>query len=269
MNKIDHQLILIKKENRLGLMTHVIVGYPNLTDTSTIIQSMADSGKVDFIELQIPFSDPLADGPTIMKACEQSLQQGTKVSDAFEIMATASKAVAIPLLFMAYYNTVFKYGPAKFCSMAQKSGASGLIIPDIPLDEPEGVELATECEKYDLHLIRVVSPASTNVRLEKNAAVATGFVYATARQGTTGSRSEMSQNIEEYIARLKIHISIPIAIGFGISKPEHLQLLQGKADIAVVGSALIDAVRDVPSEKTEETVKGFIEKLTKIDILTP
>lgn len=134
MNKIDQQLSEIKKEKRMGLMTHVVVGYPNLEETVSIVKTMATAG-VDFVELQIPFSDPLADGPTIMRACEAALANGTKVKDAFAIMKELSQQVSIPLLFMSYYNIVFRYGVEKFCRDAKKAGASGLIVPDMPIDE--------------------------------------------------------------------------------------------------------------------------------------
>src|SRR3989338_1642801 len=118
----------------MKLMTHVVIGYPTLIDTVKIVKTMADCG-VDMIELQIPFSDPLADGPTIMRACEKSLENGTKVNDAFVLMKKLSGKVKIPLLFMAYYNTVFKYGTEKFCLDAKNAGAYGLIVPDMPIDE--------------------------------------------------------------------------------------------------------------------------------------
>src|SRR5258708_39464794 len=112
MNNIEQKLVELKKQKRIGLMTHVVIGYPSLEETNSLVKAMVESG-ADFVELQIPFSDPLADGPTIMRACEESLQNGTKVRDAFVIMETVSRQVSIPLLFMAYYNTVFKYGVEK------------------------------------------------------------------------------------------------------------------------------------------------------------
>ena len=180
MNKIDKQIKKVKKEKRLGLMTHVVVGYPSLEKTINLVKAMEKAG-VDFVELQIPFSDPLADGLTIMKACEQSLLNGTKVKDAFNIAQKLSKEVSIPLLFMAYYNTVFKYGTEKFCKDAKIAGASGLIVPDMPIEEEQCEHFIKYCGKYGLRHIRVVSPASTNKRLMKNAKVANGFVYFTAR----------------------------------------------------------------------------------------
>lgn len=160
MNRIDQKLEQIKKEKKMGLMTHVVVGYPSLDETVAVVRAMADSG-ADFVELQIPFSDPLADGSTIMQACEKSLVNGTKVKDAFLIMKKLSMEVQIPLLFMSYYNIVFRYGVKNFCRDAMESGASGLIVPDMPLEEEEQEHFYAFARKYNLHTIQVVTPAST------------------------------------------------------------------------------------------------------------
>ena len=167
MNSIDQKLQQIRNEKRLGLMTHVVVGYPTLPETEKIVELMVKTG-VDMVELQIPFSDPLADGPTIMKACEKSLENGTKVKDAFGLASRLTKKISIPLLFMAYFNNVFQYSTKKFCQDAKKAGISGLIVPDIPLEEEEKEHFTAYCEEFGLHAIRVISPASTDERLKKN-----------------------------------------------------------------------------------------------------
>src|SRR5258708_27751991 len=168
MNNIEQKLVELKKQKRIGLMTHVVIGYPSLEETNSLVKAMVESG-ADFVELQIPFSDPLADGPTIMRACEESLRNGTKVSDAFAVMKVLSQEVSIPLLFMAYYNTVFTYGVQKFCRDAKEVGASGLIVPDMPIEEEKNEHFFKYCKKYNLHNIQVISPASTDDRLRKNA----------------------------------------------------------------------------------------------------
>ena len=260
MNKIDQRLVDIKREKRIGLMTHVVVGYPSLSETMSLVKTMTASG-VDFLELQIPFSDPLADGPTIMKACEDSLSQGTKVKDAFSIMKELSSQVSIPLLFMAYYNTVFRYGVEEFCRDAYAAGASGLIVPDMPIDEEEYEQFYKFAEKYFLHAIHVISPASTDERLKKNAAAAHGFVYCTARQGTTGAKKEIDPQLKVYLKKVKNIFSIPVAVGFGISKKEHIASLRNNADIAVIGSALIDVIRTTEKKERVKAVKRFIHDL--------
>jgi tryptophan synthase alpha chain len=260
MNKLDNKLQELKQNKKLGLMTHVVVGYPSLPETISLVKIMAESG-VDIVELQIPFSDPLADGPTIMKACEEALANGTKVKDAFKVMKSLSSQVEIPLLFMTYYNTIFNYGVEKFCFDAQMARVAGLIVPDMPLDEEANEHFFEYCRKYNLYHIQVISPASTDERLKKNAAVANGFVYVTSRQGTTGAKDSLDPKLSQYLTKVRKYISQPLAVGFGISKREHLQMLKGHADIAVIGSAIIDVVKSTKKEKREEVVKQFLKQL--------
>lgn len=254
MNKLDKKLQVIGQYKRMALMTHAVIGYPSLSATKRIVRSMIASG-VDLIELQIPFSDPLADGPTIMKACELALSQGIKVKDAFAVMKELSSETTVPFLFMAYYNTVFHYGVEKFVKHAKNAGASGLIVPDMPLDEEGEEHFYALCKRYEMHAIHVVSPASTEERLKKNAVVATGFVYATARQGITGAKAELASQTIQFLSRVKKHFSIPIAVGFGISTKEQVTALTGHAEIAVVGSAIIDKI--TRGEEVEDFLGRF------------
>lgn len=263
MNKIDAVLKELEEENRLGLMTHVVVGYPSLSKTISLVKVMEKAG-VDFVELQIPFSDPLADGPTIMKACEKALLNGAKVRDAFSIGQKLSKDVSIPLLFMSYYSLIFKYGAEKFCRHAKRVGISGLIVPDIPIEEERCEHFMKYCRKYGLKHIRVISPASNSGRLEKNAKVASGFAYFTARQGITGAKEKLDTNLIANLKKVKKYFSIPIAVGFGISKKEHLQALKPYADIAVVGSAIINVINKSKESNLETSVKDFISKLKMV-----
>ncbi len=264
MQKLKEKLKQIKSEKRLGLMTHVVVGYPSLEKTVSLVKLMEKAG-VDIVELQIPFSDPLADGPTIMKACEQALTNGVKVKDAFDMMRQLSKAVSIPLLFMAYYNTVFKYGTEKFCQDSQKAGAQGLIVPDVPIEEEHAEHFILLCQKYSLANIRVVSPASTDERLRKNAEVGSGFVYATARQGITGAKDRLEPSLADFLKNVRKHFTIPVAVGFGISKREHLEALKPHADIAIIGSALIDVINKSESKDREKNVLDFLKSLKMVE----
>lgn len=260
MVTIKEQLERIKARKRIGLMTHVIVGYPSLKATDFLVRIMADEG-VDFVELQIPFSDPLADGPVIMRACEESLRSGTKVRDAFVLMKQLSAEVGVPLLFMGYYNTVFRYGVEKFCRDAKRAGAAGLIIPDMPLEEEGQEHFSRLAKKYALPVIRVVSPASTVGRLKINARVAEGFVYCSARQGITGIRQSLDPHLATYLKTVKKYIGKPLAVGFGISTPEHIKALQDHAEIAVVGSALVKLVGETEKKEREQSVRSFIRSL--------
>lgn len=264
MNKIDKQLQKIKKEKRLGLMTHVVVGYPSLSKTINLVKVM-EKARVDFVELQIPFSDPLADGPTIMRACEDALRKGVKVRDVFKLATSLSKEVNIPLLFMAYYNTVFKYGTQRFCQDAKKAGISGLIVPDIPLEEEREEHFIGYCKEAGLKNIRVISPVSTFDRLEKNAQIADGFVYCTARQGITGAQKALNPKIASFLKSVKRYFKIPIAVGFGISNEERVKLVRPLADIVVVGSALIDLINKSKNSELEKNVERFINSLKMVN----
>lgn len=260
MMTLEAKLKGLKIKNKLGLMTHVVVGYPTLDDTVALVRLMARQG-VDIIELQIPFSDPLADGPTIMKACEIALSNGIKVKDSFNIAKQLSQEVSIPLFFMAYYNTVFKYGTEKFCRDAKDVGISGLIVPDMPIEEENEERFLLFCRKYNLYNIHVISPASTKDRLRKNADVADGFIYCTARQGITGVKDKLDPNLSSYLRKLRRFFSIPIAVGFGISKRQHLEALSSYADIAVVGSAIIDVINASGKNEIETNIIHFLNGL--------
>lgn len=265
MTKFEEKLQQIKNRKRIGLMTHVVIGYPTLEETIKIVKTMAKSG-VDFIELQIPFSDPLADGPVIMHACEKSLNNGTKVKDAFRLMKLLSSQVSTPLLFMAYFNTVFKYGVEKFCEDASIAGASGLIVPDMSIDEENEEHFLLFCKKYKLHNIQVVSPASTENRLKKNANIASGFIYCTARQGITGPKGQLDPNLKMYIKKIKKFFSIPVAVGFGISKRKHLKIIEPYADIAIVGSAIIEIINYSNKDNLEKNIATFIRRILPFNV---
>lgn len=258
MNKIVAKL-KNKSGKELKFMTHVVVGYPTLKGTEELVLLMDKIG-IDFIELQIPFSDPLADGPTIMKACEESLRLGTKVQDAFDLAKKLSSKISAPLLFMSYYNTVFKYGVEKFCQDAKQAGISGLIVPDLPIEENENERFFESCDKNDLIHIQVISPASNKERLLKNKKVAKGFVYATARQGITDARKGLDPKIAGYLKEVKSVFDIPLAVGFGISSRERVNMISGYADIAVVGSAVLDIIDSHPNNYIHK-VKDFLEGL--------
>ncbi len=261
MTKLELQLKKLKQDKKIGLMTHAVIGYPNIKATISLVKTMAKAG-ADIVELQIPFSDPVADGPTIMRANKVALDKKTKIKDCFAVMKTLSRALKIPLLFMGYYNNVFNYGVKKFCRDAKKAGAAGLIIPDIPLEEEPGEGFIAACQKYGLHHIRIISPDSTEVRLKKNAKVANGFVYCVSHYGTTGASTRLEPQLKNYLKKVRQYIKVPLAVGFGISKKEHIKSLEGLADVAVVGSAIIDIIE--PARMTRVSVSGGKEKLNPV-----
>jgi len=260
MNGIDKRTKLIRKEKRIGLMTHMIVGYPSLGKTAAIARAM-ERGGADFIEMQIPFSDPIADGPTIMVACEKSLHNGTTTRKALAIASKLTPELHIPIILMAYYNTVFRYGVGRFCADAKKAGVAGLIVPDVPIEEEHEEHFIRSCNKNGLYGIRVVSPSSTDERLRKNAKIGKGFIYCTARQSITGARKDLDPAIASYLKRVSKISKVPVAVGFGISKRKQIETLSKHADIAIVGSAIIDAINRNKKGSVEKTVEGFVMEL--------
>jgi len=258
-NNIKKQIEIIKNSKNIGLMTHLVVGYPNIKTTIKLIETLSKAGS-DFIELQIPFSDPIADGPTIMKSCDISLKNGTNTDLAFEIMLDATKKVSIPLLFMCYYNTILHYGVKKFVEKSAECGVSGFIVPDVPPEEEPYENFIEICEKNNISLIRVVSPASSEKRLQLNAKYVNDFIYTTSKIGVTGSCSDLDVNLVNSIENIKKYFSCPLAVGFGISKPEHVRILSKYVDIAIVGSAIIDCINMYKDdeEKMLEKVYEFV-----------
>ncbi|MFA4872627.1 MAG: tryptophan synthase subunit alpha [Patescibacteria group bacterium] len=262
MNKIITRLNKIKEEKRLGIMAHIVLGYPSLQDSIGLVHAMAGAG-VDFIELQIPFSDPLADGPTIMKANEVSLKRGFKVKDAF---AAAQNLVGahckIPLLFMTYFNLVFHYGVEQFCRDAAEVGVSGLIVPDIPIDEEAHDHFLEHAARSGLVAMRFLSTVSTDERVEKVLDKPNQFLYFIGQKGTTGARASLHKELAHHLQRIRAHKDVSIAVGFGVSTHEHIKTLkEAGADVAIVGSAVLDVFNKVPQGQGIDAVKKYLRTL--------
>lgn len=257
---IQEKLKQIKNEGRIGLMTHVVVGYPAIDATPKLVLAMEEAG-VDFVELQIPFSDPLADGPSIMHACDVALAGGITVERCFSIAKSVIATSQIPILFMAYYNTVFTIGVEEFVKRSSGIGIAGLIVPDIPPEEEEHEHFIAICKKYKMSLIRILSPSSTPERIKKNIEVADEFIYLVSRAGTTGAREELDPQIKEYIEKVKTFTDLPIAVGFGISEKSHIDVLRGSADIAIIGSAVIDLIEENKDGDYTSSVSEFVRSL--------
>lgn len=241
-----------------GVMTHIVAGYPNMNSCEKMATMMIDAG-VSVLEIQIPFSDPIADGPTIMHANQMAIEQGTTPEDCFALMERLRKKSSIPLLFMTYFNIAFRYGLERFCKKAKASGAYGLIIPDIPIDEESYEHYLQICKKYRLHAIQVISPITPQERLGKIGKVASGFVYCVARTGTTGSSQKINASIAPYLKRVKRFISVPIALGFGISSRQQAVRASHQADIVVIGSRIIE-MADHPSR-----VQKFLSEILDLE----
>lgn len=257
MRTIEEQMTIIRKTKKIGLMTHVVAGYPSMVETESIVVAM-ERGGADFIEIQIPFSDPLADGETIMRANDIALTGGVVIEDVFNLMSRLTKKVQIPLLFMGYYNSAHHYGVERFCKRASEAGAQGLIVPDVPVDEEGYEHFIRLCKQYELATIRVLSPTSTTERIKLNMKAASGFVYCTAVAGTTGGGSVINAETKSLLKKVKSMSDLPVAVGFGISTHQHVASLIGLADIAVVGSAVIRIVEEKGVGPVEEYVQSLV-----------
>lgn len=231
-------------KRQLKLMNHVVAGFPNPEACLSCIKVMEENGS-DMVEIQIPFSDPMADGPTIVKANHVALAQGMNVKKSFAWIKQVRKEVKIPLLIMTYYNLAYQMGLDNFFSQAVDCGISGIIIPDIPFDEPNDKYLET-IANYDLHPIQVVSPTTTIERLKKISSCSSGFVYTTLKTGITGTKKVIDAQGLNFLKQVREHFSIPIAAGFGISSSQQVEELKDKVDMVVVGSHVIKLINDNP-----------------------
>ncbi len=228
-----------QREKGIALMTHIIVGYPNIEANWDILEGFEMAG-VDVVELQFPFSEPIADGPLFAKANQTAIDQGTTISQCFEIMKEITDKYSFKVVVVAYYNTAFKAGEENFCQLLSQAGASGMIIPDLPIEEASLFqEMAV---KYNLSWIPLVAPTNSLERLKEISASVkneTSFVYAVARKGVTGRETTFEDLNVEYFDHLQEAFKMPIGIGFGISKPEHIEMLRGKVSLAVIGTAVL------------------------------
>jgi len=223
-------------------MTHVVIGYPSIKENRELINMMVYAG-VDFIELQIPFSDPLGDGPTIHQANTEALSAGICTKDAFNLVKTLREEdrIDIPFFFMTYMNIPFTYGLRKFCQDAQKAGIDGLIIPDYNLGLENIDHFDELCNEYNQILIRFSSLDSKPERMKFLSDRVKGFVYCFGFQGITGVRKEINKDLIKHLQYVREYFSLPLAVGFGISSARHIHALKGQADIIVAGSVLIEA----------------------------
>jgi tryptophan synthase alpha chain len=236
------------------LMTHLVLGYPSFDSNRAVIGQMAAAG-IDLIELQIPFSEPMADGPVIVKANQEALARGVKVWQCLDFAAQITREYDLPFLFMTYYNIILKYGLEQFFQKAREIGIKGLIVPDLPPEESNGYfELA---RSLDIAPVQIFAPTSTEERMRYLAGHGAGLVYCVARKGVTGSQSTFNEEFDEYLARCRRATDLPLAVGFGISRREDVQFLTGRADIAVIGTATLKLIE----EQGEEAVGPFLRSL--------
>jgi tryptophan synthase alpha chain len=238
------------------LMTHLVLGYPSFAVNREVIRQMAANG-VDCIELQIPFSEPIADGPVILKASQQSLDQGITVEECFRFGQEMAAAFPdVRFLFMTYYNIVFKYGEEAFLQRTSEIGFCGTIIPDLPPEE--GQTYLERSKTLGLAPILFFTPTSTDERMCAVAAQGAGFIYCVARRGVTGQQTAFDDTLNQYLARCRQATSLPLAVGFGISNRSDVALLTGQADMAVIGTATIKLVDAQGPEAVGPFIAGLL-----------
>ncbi|RJQ52457.1 MAG: tryptophan synthase subunit alpha [Actinobacteria bacterium] len=227
------------RTGRTALIPYCMGGYPSFEESLRLIAGAAEAG-ADAIEIGIPFSDPLADGPTIQAASQASLDNGFTPSLAIDLVCDVRKSTRVPLVFMTYFNVVLHYGLERFVADASEAGVDGVIVPDLPMEEAGSWRLAAGGK---LETIYLIAPTSTDSRIEAVVREGEGFIYAVSTTGVTGARGELPQDLGDFIGRIRVKTDKPICVGFGVSTPDQAKAVSRLANGVIVGSALIDAVR--------------------------
>jgi len=256
MNRIDNKFNELKQHKKKALITFVTAGDPSLDTTYELVLEMERNG-ADIIELGIPYSDPIAEGPVIQRANERALIDGVKMRDVMALVARLREKTQVPLLFLLYYNCIMQYGIDSFFADCAKCGLDGVIIPDFPFDADEGEN--ETAQRHGVHIISLATPTSKD-RLKEMAKGARGFLYCVSSLGVTGVRSGFNTNFDEFFAQVKENIKIPTAIGFGISTPEHIRKLKGYSDGLIVGSAIVKVVEE-SGDKAVQKVGEYVKIL--------
>jgi tryptophan synthase alpha chain len=243
----------LKREGGKAFIPYIMAGDPSLEKTKEVVLLFEECG-ADIVELGVPFSDPLADGPTIQRAAERALQNGVTLRKVISLVRELRQLTQIPLVLMTYYNPVFKYGPEAFVADAVDAGVDGVIIPDLPPDE--AYELMKLSRKSGLDTIFLLAPTSTEDRIKKVVQSASGFIYYVSITGTTGSGLLLDGSMETLLSNIRKHTEKPIAVGFGISNPEDASAISKISDGVIVGSAIVKRLHESPDE-LKEFIKGL------------
>jgi tryptophan synthase alpha chain len=243
----------LKSRRQLGLVAFVPAGYPDMETTRAVLSAF-ERGGASVIEVGFPFSDPVADGPTVQEAFNVALSKKVKVADVFAAIRAARPSISIPMMAMLSHSIVFRYGIERFFKEAKESGFDGLIIPDLP--PPEAQPICTLAKKAGLDITLLVSPTTTPERRKEIASLCTGFIYYLSVSGITGERDKLPADLEKNVKQLKELGGKPVCVGFGISKPEHLAQLAGLADGAIVGSGIVKRMKQHELEGPGEIAKA-------------
>jgi len=259
MSRISQTFEYLHKIHERALIPYVTAGDPDLEMTKRLVREMVRRGG-DIIEIGVPFSDPLADGPIIQRASQRALQRGTTLRKILQTVSELRHEVDVPLVLMTYYNPVFRYGEEAFVADALDAGVDGIIVPDLPPEEGQSLmELTTDTP---LDMIFLAAPTSTSARLALISEASRGFVYYVSRLGTTGVRDQLADDLRLMLEQLRAATSKPIAVGFGVSTPEHVGLVADLADGVVVASAILKLMEDLEDQTDRlEHVGDFVAAL--------
>ncbi|HMK56229.1 MAG TPA: tryptophan synthase subunit alpha [Dissulfurispiraceae bacterium] len=253
MNRIDRAFKRLRASGGKAFIPYIMAGDPNIETTMERVLMLEECG-ADIIELGVPFSDPVADGPTIQRAAERAIKAGVSLKRMLSFMTELRKRSQVPIIFMTYYNPVFKYGEENFIEDAAAAGVDGMIIPDLPPEEAGG--LIKECHAKGINTIFLVAPTSTAERMKVIAFASRGFIYYVSMTGITGSKLSPEEQFRGHLGRLKELTGRPVAIGFGISNPDDARNMAAFADGVIVGSAIVRKFHEDPGGARE-----FIKKL--------
>lgn len=252
---LEDKIKALRQTKKILLMPHLVLGFPSYEENAKAVDTMIGAG-AEIIEMQIPFSEPMSDGPVLLKANDEALKAGanTTKSLAFARQVSAKHPDTI-FLFMTYYNVLFAYGTSRFVEEAKKVGIQGLIVPDLPPEE--GEEYLKACEAQDMAPIFIFTPTSTQARLKVIASYCKGMVYCVGRKGVTGLKTAMGDDLIALIRKYRAATDLPLALGFGIQSPEDVAAITGEADIAVFGTKLLA----VQQKEGTEAIGRFLKSL--------
>lgn len=263
MTRIDQKFETLRASGSKAFIPYVTAGDPDLATTTRLILALEKAG-ADVIELGVPFSDPIADGPVIQRATERALAHNVSLKDTLRVSEEVRRQSQVPLLIMSYYNPLLRYGLERLARDAAKAGIDGILATDLTIEESgEFVEIMRGA---GLNTAFLAAPTSTSDRIKKIAATSTGFLYAVSRTGVTGEKQELPADLKEFLRTLRSHTRQPIAVGFGVSQPEHVRAVWQEADAAVVGSAIVREIeQNIGRTDIVERVAAFAGRLKGAD----
>jgi len=259
MNRIDKKFKELKSRKKKAFLAFIMAGDPSLSITRKLIFELERQG-TDIIELGVPFSDPLADGPTIQRSSERALKNRINLNSVFKLVKSVRSKTNIPIVFLMYYNLINHYGLRKFVQRAMAEGVDGVIVPDLPPEESN--ELRRVAKKNNFAVIHLLAPTSSTRRIKMVADASSGFIYYVSLTGTTGAREDLPKEISSSLRKIKRLTKKPISVGFGISRPEQVRSISKLADGIIVGSAIIKVIeRNIGKNGLVKKVGGFVRKL--------